>query len=498
MTRRALAVALVLACASSGGGAAAQDEPPVDLASEAAKAWLRTDHYEVRCGEHRVGWMRRSLAATECGGVPAVAREAEIHLDVTGDGDAVVSVARRVFGAADRQLLLQATDRVDEPFRRVEREVTRGSSQFDVVTTRRGQRVTGAVEAIDVALRDELAFERLAAAALARAEGPVGTQLTARGMDLWTLTSSPRTLLCTEVTGEGSARRIGVTVAVGSVRESAVIDADGAVLEGSLGPRFRYRRVPEAAAKEPLDRAALAALARVPMEAKLDPVGTIRRLTFAWDAPKARVFGASARQTLRKQGDALVVDVVRDAEGQATDESAYREGLADEPGFDLGDPLVGRTAAAALGGTSDPSEQVARLLAALSSTMVKTSVPGTPSAAEILRDSPPRGDASEHVRLFVAFCRAAGVPARPVQGLAWRGDAEGVFGWHSWAEVALRGRWVAVDPTTGASPAPATHLRVEASPEARTVLWGATFRLVAVERDPAGPKPETAPPMPPK
>jgi len=49
--------------------------------------------------------------------------------------------------------------------------------------------------------------------------------------------------------------------------------------------------------------------------------------------------------------------------------------------------------------------------------------------------------------LFVALCRAAGLPARGVVGVAYAPIIEG-FGAHAWAEVYV-GKWIAVDPAWG-------------------------------------------------
>lgn len=57
------------------------------------------------------------------------------------------------------------------------------------------------------------------------------------------------------------------------------------------------------------------------------------------------------------------------------------------------------------------------------------------------------GRCSELSYLFVALCRAAGVPARELRGLTFQWD-EGEPGYHQWAEVYLDGTgWVPVDPT---------------------------------------------------
>jgi transglutaminase-like putative cysteine protease len=71
-----------------------------------------------------------------------------------------------------------------------------------------------------------------------------------------------------------------------------------------------------------------------------------------------------------------------------------------------------------------------------------------------------KGDCTEHALLFVALCRAAGLPARRVSGLVYAGPAERSFGMHAWAEVYV-GQWVDVDPTLNQFPADATHIRLD-------------------------------------
>jgi len=68
---------------------------------------------------------------------------------------------------------------------------------------------------------------------------------------------------------------------------------------------------------------------------------------------------------------------------------------------------------------------------------------GQTTALTILRDR--EGDCSEHCVLFVALCRAAGIPARRCSGYVCLGS---MWGAHAWAEIWV-GRWIAADPTTG-------------------------------------------------
>lgn len=56
------------------------------------------------------------------------------------------------------------------------------------------------------------------------------------------------------------------------------------------------------------------------------------------------------------------------------------------------------------------------------------------------------GECGDFSALFVALCRAAGVPARPVAGL-WANETNG---WHCWAEILLpNGTWLPVDAALG-------------------------------------------------
>jgi len=56
------------------------------------------------------------------------------------------------------------------------------------------------------------------------------------------------------------------------------------------------------------------------------------------------------------------------------------------------------------------------------------------------------GECGDYSALFVALCRAAGIPARPVVGF-WAGKTNG---WHVWAEFMLpTGDWLPVDPSIG-------------------------------------------------
>ncbi len=58
------------------------------------------------------------------------------------------------------------------------------------------------------------------------------------------------------------------------------------------------------------------------------------------------------------------------------------------------------------------------------------------------------GDCTEHSQLFVTLARAAGLPAREVNGYVYNSDhGRPALAGHMWAEVMIDGGWIGVDPT---------------------------------------------------
>ena len=67
------------------------------------------------------------------------------------------------------------------------------------------------------------------------------------------------------------------------------------------------------------------------------------------------------------------------------------------------------------------------------------------------------GDCSEHAVLFISFCRALGIPARKVHGLALD-VVDQRFKPHAWAEAYVDGSWIQVDPSWNQTEVDATHI----------------------------------------
>ncbi|KPJ55934.1 MAG: hypothetical protein AMJ42_05965 [Deltaproteobacteria bacterium DG_8] len=76
-----------------------------------------------------------------------------------------------------------------------------------------------------------------------------------------------------------------------------------------------------------------------------------------------------------------------------------------------------------------------------------------PSALDVLKMKV--GDCNEHSTLFVALCRAVGIPSKLCAGIVYN---QGSFYYHAWSDVFVGG-WISVDPTMNQLPADATHIR---------------------------------------
>ncbi len=78
-------------------------------------------------------------------------------------------------------------------------------------------------------------------------------------------------------------------------------------------------------------------------------------------------------------------------------------------------------------------------------------------ATDVLREM--KGDCTEHSLLAVSLLRAAGIPARRIDGVVYLKQEDGVpaYYWHEWIEAWV-GEWTQLDPTFNQDTADGTHL----------------------------------------
>jgi hypothetical protein len=160
-----------------------------------------------------------------------------------------------------------------------------------------------------------------------------------------------------------------------------------------------------------------------------------QRLTF--QLPELPPYG---RISIRVQADVLLMDPpVRGRLSRRQRVAA----LSPEPFIESDDPAIRAQAAALSGGARDKlAERFQRWVA---DALVYE---GPLSEARGAREAfiRKRGDCTEYTHLFVALCRAAGLPARSVSGyVAARDRAFSPESYHDWAEFETKGRWILAD-----------------------------------------------------
>ena len=80
-----------------------------------------------------------------------------------------------------------------------------------------------------------------------------------------------------------------------------------------------------------------------------------------------------------------------------------------------------------------------------------------PPPAGLPREFPERGNCQENAAAYLRDAAGDGLEGRLVVGVAWDGNR---FVWHEWVELAVRGRWIAVDPSFRQVPAQAPRFAV--------------------------------------
>jgi len=126
-----------------------------------------------------------------------------------------------------------------------------------------------------------------------------------------------------------------------------------------------------------------------------------------------------------------------------------RRYLADEPKYSIDHPVIQKAVAEAVGDEKRPYWIARKIYAFVHEKMHYEMVGGWDVAPKVLKRG--SGSCSEYSFVFIAMCRAAGLPARYVGALVIRRDDasyDDVF--HRWVEVYLPPYgWVPVDPSRG-------------------------------------------------
>ncbi|MFO0749889.1 MAG: transglutaminase-like domain-containing protein [Myxococcota bacterium] len=186
----------------------------------------------------------------------------------------------------------------------------------------------------------------------------------------------------------------------------------------------------------------------------------VERAVFELQTVGGLTLPSSAAQKVESAGpDRLKVTRVR-GPGDAALPADIERALKADATMDAEHPAVKAQALALAQDGMSVDAKVKAIAGFVFRTLDKKLATHLPTASRVLEAKV--GDCTEHTWLTVALLRAAGIPARPVYGVAYAGDGESSFAYHAWVEVAEDGHWIWIDPTWGEDVADATHLALGA------------------------------------
>ncbi|MGM0575693.1 MAG: transglutaminase-like domain-containing protein [Myxococcota bacterium] len=269
-----------------------------------------------------------------------------------------------------------------------------------------------------------------------------------------------------EVESVESVRRAGVDTRVATLRtryrdmgltaRSRVAEG-GVVLETTLGPGLSLRLEEQEVAKSGVEGLDVMR-AGAPIDRRLGDPRDLDRLVLRVDlaAGAEATLPSDGRQAVKRLEDGGWRVELRRGDIGPVGEAERDEALGSDGTIDADVESIRERAASLVEDVSGDRERAKRLAAWVHGALRKELATHIPSASEVLERKV--GDCTEHTWLFVALARAAGLPARPVFGLMYLDGPEPRFGYHAWAEVAVDGRWIPVDPTWNRMPVDPTHL----------------------------------------
>ena len=188
----------------------------------------------------------------------------------------------------------------------------------------------------------------------------------------------------------------------------------------------------------------------------LDNLDSAESITYYLDpiADANLIIPPNDNQQVRKSGDGKVVMTVKPVAARAGvvlpyegDDEEALEYLKPTQFVQSDHKKIVELARRAVGRTKDAGEAIDKIEAFVADYIDDKNLSvGYASAVEVAQSR--QGDCTEHAVLAAALCRAAGIPAQVVTGVAyvgeWRGVASG-FGGHAWTQAYVGGKWIGLD-----------------------------------------------------
>ncbi|MBI5548400.1 MAG: transglutaminase domain-containing protein [Deltaproteobacteria bacterium] len=306
----------------------------------------------------------------------------------------------------------------------------------------------------------------------------------------------------TEVVGEETVTAAGVSVKVVRIKTVeedstlpiiSIIALDGRQLELQFGEVMVGKAESEQVAKK-LDQVDIFNLTRVVLAKPLPEAIREPPSTIVW---KVHGLGQDSkipigRQQLKRQGDdsALLTISTRLPKASAQrpvspgDDQELADNLKANLAVESDSPTIIAKAKEIVGDEKNAWAASKRVIGFVHRHLEKTYGSSSDRATDVLALK--RGDCTEHALLATALLRAAGIPARRVDGLVYMQAADGVpaLYWHEWVEAWV-GEWVEMDPTFNQPVADPSHVALGTEARVDTAGLIGKLKFEPVEIKPA-------------
>jgi len=271
------------------------------------------------------------------------------------------------------------------------------------------------------------------------------------------------------------------------VPTTAFVTQSGETVEIDFGKMMQARAEPKEVAQK-LDQVEVFGLTRVVLP-KAPPDGVRRipgKLKLVVTGLEARFQKESYRQKFQPLDGARVAVTLLGTPPDAKklvslpiSDPALSDYLKATLAVESNDPKLRATAKRIVGKEKRAYEAAKKIVAWVGDHMESDYGVSADRATDVLRQM--KGDCTEHALLSEALLRAAGIPARRVDGLIYVMNSDGVpaLYWHEWVEAYV-GEWTQMDPTFREPVADATHFAVGEEGNAEITPLIGTLKVLEV------------------
>jgi hypothetical protein len=316
--------------------------------------------------------------------------------------------------------------------------------------------------------------------ALLRGKPVAGKTLDGTDLQSYPVTTTPKGMTERVVGGVKVQLLAAVTI---SEKEKVPVEAflakSGETVEIHFGETMKAVAEPQAVAKR-LDQVEVFGLTRIVLPRILPETATAipGQLQLVVTGLPEKFHKATARQSYRKLGGDKVEVTLKAAAPKATAALPLKdpeggENLESTLIVEAENPEIVKLSKELVGEEKNAYAASLKIFRWVHQNLEKDYGASADRASDVLRQK--KGDCTEHSLLTVALLRAAGIPARRIDGVVYLRTEDKVpaLYWHEWVEAYV-GEWTQLDPTFGQAVADATHLALGAEGNAEiTPLIGA-------------------------